>query len=93
MSNPLSIAASVAGLISLGIQVMQSLIDFYTLYKHQESDLVNTIEKLESLVDIFQELEKTLVDRGFSVCRRICLHIWMALPPFLEGLFALIFEA
>ena len=66
MSDPLSIAASVAGLISLGIQVTQSLIDFYTLYKHQESDLVNTIEKLESLVDIFQELEKALIDRKFQ---------------------------
>ena len=66
MSDPLSIAASVAGLISLGIQVTQSLIHFYTSYKHQESDIVNTIEKLESLVDIFQELEKTLIDRKYQ---------------------------
>ena len=66
MTEPLSIAASVAGLVSLGIQVTQSLVDFYTSYKHQESDLVNTTEKLESLVDIFQELEKTLVDRKFQ---------------------------
>ena len=30
--EPLSVAASVAGLISLGIQVTQSLVDFYNAY-------------------------------------------------------------
>jgi ankyrin repeat domain-containing protein 50 len=38
----LSVAASVAGIISLGIQVTQFLIDFYEAYKGQKSDITNT---------------------------------------------------
>ena len=66
MSEPLSVAGSVAGLISLGIQVTQSLVDFYNAYEHRDSDLVHMIERLESLLDIFQCLTKTLSDRDFQ---------------------------
>lgn len=66
MAEPLSVAASVAGLISLGIQVTQSLVDFYNAYKNRVSNLVDTIERLESLLDIFQCLRKTLSDRNFQ---------------------------
>ena len=66
MTEPLSVAASVAGLISLGIQVTQSLVDFYNAYKNRVSDLVDTTERLESLLDIFQCLGKTLSDRRFQ---------------------------
>ena len=54
MTEPLSVAASVAGLISLGIQVTQSLVNFYNAYKYRDSDLVHMIERLDSLLDIFQ---------------------------------------
>ena len=67
MADPLSIVAGVAGLISLGIQVAQSLVDFYTLYKHQDSELVGTIEKLDILVIILKSLKKSLSDRKFQV--------------------------
>ena len=53
MTEPLSVAASVTGLISLGIQVTQSLVDFYNAYKNRDSDLVHITERLESLLDIF----------------------------------------
>ena len=53
MTDPLSVAASVAGLISLGIQVTQSLADFYNAYENRDSELVHTIERLDSLLDIF----------------------------------------
>lgn len=66
MSEPLSIAASVAGLISLGIQVTQSLFDFYNAYKKRDSDVLGMSERLESLLDILQHLHKTLVDRKFQ---------------------------
>lgn len=66
MAEPLSVAASIAGLISLGIQVTQSLVDFYNACKSRDSDLVSMTERLESLLDIFQCLEKTLSDRGFQ---------------------------
>lgn len=51
MGDPLSVAGSVVGLISLGIQVSQSLISFYTAYKDQNSDISKTIRRLENLQD------------------------------------------
>ena len=70
MSESLAIAASAAGLLSLGIQVVQSLVDFYTLYKHQDSALAETIEKLDSLLVILESLEKALSNRKFKVDER-----------------------
>lgn len=70
MSDPLSIAGSVAGLVSLGIQVTQLLVDFYTSYRYQDSQLVGTIEKLDSLLIILKSLEKALSNRKFEVDER-----------------------
>lgn len=66
MADPLSVAAGVAGLISLGIQSTQSLVDFYNAYKNRDSDLSSINERLESLLGIFQCLGKTLSDRVFQ---------------------------
>ena len=74
MGDPLSIVGSVAGLISLGIQVTQSLVDFYTSYEHQHSELAGTIEKLDSLLTILESLEKTLSTRKFQVDERSLLE-------------------
>ena len=63
MSDPLSIARSVAArLISLR-QVTQSLVDFYTSYKDHDSELAGTIEKLDSLLSILESLQETLSNR------------------------------
>ena len=66
MSDPLSVAASVAGLISLGITVSQSLVDFYASYKNIDSDLNGTMKRLESLLDIFHYLEESISIRKFQ---------------------------
>lgn len=60
MTDPVSIAGSAAGLISLGIQVTQSLCDFYRSYKDLDSDLSVTTQKLECLLEIFCSLERTI---------------------------------
>ena len=70
MTEPLSVAASVAGLISLGIQATQSLVDFYNLYKCRDSDLVHITERLDGLLDIFQCLTEALSDRDFQADER-----------------------
>ena len=70
MTELLSVAASVAGLISLGIQVTQSLINFYNTYENRDSHLVYMIERLNSLLDIFQCLKNTLSDRHFQADER-----------------------
>ena len=66
MIESLSVAASVAGLIPLGIQVTQSLVDVYNAYKNRVLNLVDKIERLESLLDIFQCFTKTLSDCSFQ---------------------------
>ncbi|KAJ5998783.1 hypothetical protein N7451_006593 [Penicillium sp. IBT 35674x] len=63
MADPLSIASGVAGLLSLGIQVTQSLVDFYSAYKNQTSDIAKIAQGLESLLAIFRSLEGALQDR------------------------------
>ena len=57
-------------MVSLGIQVTQLLVDFYTSYKYQDSQLVGTIEKLDSLLIILKSLEKALLNRKFQVDER-----------------------
>lgn len=64
MGEPLSIVASVASLISLGVQVTQTLVDFYNSYKHRDSDLVGMIEKLNSLLITLKSLKITLSNRN-----------------------------
>ncbi|KAL8664146.1 MAG: hypothetical protein Q9168_007966 [Polycauliona sp. 1 TL-2023] len=66
MADPLSIAASVAGLTSLGIQVTQSLVDFYRAHKNRKSELAGITARLEDLVDTFHHLEKSLSARVFQ---------------------------
>ena len=65
MGDPISVTGTVVGVISLGIQVSQSLVNFYNSYKGQNSDLAHTTDKLNSLLEIFQSLKKTLSDRKF----------------------------
>lgn len=70
MTDPLSVPGSVAGAISLGIQVTQSLVDFYKSYKRRDSELTGITERLESLVETFQHLEKALLGRIFQADER-----------------------
>jgi ankyrin repeat domain-containing protein 50 len=65
MTDPLSVAAGIAGLISLGIQVTGSLVEFYTLYKGQDVDMTRMTEKLENLLHTFQFLDAALQSRTF----------------------------
>lgn len=65
MSEPLSVAAGVAGLISLGIQVTEGLVRFYTSYKNQDANVARTTEKLENLLVTFRCLNDALQKRIF----------------------------
>ncbi|KFY02998.1 hypothetical protein V490_00340, partial [Pseudogymnoascus sp. VKM F-3557] len=61
----LSVAASVAGILSLGIQVTQSLTDYYEAYKGQKSEIANIAKKLKNLLCVFESLRRQLTDRKF----------------------------
>ncbi len=61
----LSVAGSVAGVLSIGIQVTQCLVDFYSAYKSQKSDAAHTIKKLERLFGVLENLHHQLADRTY----------------------------
>ncbi|CAG8079967.1 unnamed protein product [Penicillium nalgiovense] len=63
MAEPLSIASGIAGLLSLGIQVTQSLVHFYTAYKDQDTDLEKLIQNLDNLQSIFRALDIAVEER------------------------------
>lgn len=65
MSDPLSIAASAAGLLSLGIQVSESFLKFYVAYKNQDDNITRVSKKLENLLAVFRSLQATLEAREF----------------------------
>jgi ankyrin repeat domain-containing protein 50 len=65
MTDPLSVTAGIAGLISLGIQMTDSLVKFYTSYKGQEAAVTRTTENLESLLGTFRSLSSALQNRAF----------------------------
>ncbi|CAK7207252.1 hypothetical protein SEUCBS139899_010062, partial [Sporothrix eucalyptigena] len=61
----MDVAASIAGLVSLGIQVTQSLVDYYTTYKGRETNVADTTKKLNRLLDMLENLRCQFVDRKF----------------------------
>jgi ankyrin repeat domain-containing protein 50 len=63
--DPLSAVAGAAGILSLGIQVTQSLVDFYSAYKSQQSHIAHTVAKLERLLSLSETLHNQLTDRKF----------------------------
>jgi archaellum biogenesis ATPase FlaH len=63
MSDPLSIAAGIAGFLSLGIQVTQTLIDFYSVYKSQNTDIAIITRNMENLQSTFRSLETAIHQR------------------------------
>lgn len=65
MADPISVTGSVVGIISLGIQVTQSLVDFYVTCKSRNSDLAHTARKLEKLLDTLESLRQQLNNRNF----------------------------
>ncbi|KAI0869159.1 hypothetical protein GGS24DRAFT_512427 [Hypoxylon argillaceum] len=65
MADPLSLTGTAVGIVSLGIQVAQSLFDYYNALKSQDSDILYTKKKLHSLLEILECLRSRVNDRRF----------------------------
>lgn len=63
MSDPLSIAAGIAGLLSLGIQVCEPILKYYTAIKDQSKEIARTAEKFGCVLSILKSLENALRSR------------------------------
>lgn len=70
MADPFSVAAGIAGLISLGIKVTESLVRFYTSHKGRDANAARITAKLESLLNTFGCLDATLQNRKFRLEER-----------------------
>jgi hypothetical protein len=66
MADPLSIAAGVAGLLSLGLQTTNALVKFYTSHKGRNENIGRTTHRLETLQSAFDALQTALQQRKFQ---------------------------
>lgn len=60
MGDPLSVAASVAGLVSLGLTVCSGLVDYYRAWQDQPAEIFAMCESLEALGKIFELLDRRI---------------------------------
>lgn len=68
MSDPLSVAGSAVGIISLGIQVCQSLISYLQSFKGQDHDIQDSLNEIQIVISILYSLKGILpkVDKSSS---------------------------
>lgn len=63
MSDPLSVAGSAVGIVSLGITVIQGLFDYYTAFRDYETDLTHTRKRLSQLLETLKTVQQQLTSR------------------------------
>ena len=66
MADPPSIAASAAGLVSLGLTVCSGLLQYYSTWKDSQFDVLNMYESLEALRKTFRLLDEKIQNPLFS---------------------------
>ncbi|KAI8686621.1 hypothetical protein NCS56_00322400 [Fusarium sp. Ph1] len=60
MGDPLSVAGSAVGIISLGIQVCQGLVQYADAVRGQQRDVDDGMDEDRSLLTVFKSLEQTI---------------------------------
>ncbi|KAF4438243.1 hypothetical protein FACUT_5108 [Fusarium acutatum] len=68
MSDPLSVAGSAVGIISLGIQVCQGLISYLQSFNGQDQDIQDSLKDIQTVISILYSLKGILpkVDKSSS---------------------------
>lgn len=74
MADPLSVAGSVVGIISLSLQVTQSLYDYYASVTSQHSDVAHVARKLKNLSELIECLHSELNSRTFRADEKDLLN-------------------
>lgn len=64
MADPLSVAASVAGLLSLAISTTKGLHDYYVACRDMKSDVALTTRKIARLLDMLENLGRQIDTRS-----------------------------
>ncbi|KAI8292980.1 Ankyrin repeat and KH domain-containing protein 1 [Colletotrichum sp. SAR 10_98] len=65
MSDPFSIASGVAGIVSLGLEVVKGFYEYYSTLKDQSSDIARIYDSLSRLRDLLGNLRRQLDARRF----------------------------
>lgn len=60
-----------AGLVSLGIEVMKGLVNYYASWKDQNGQVSQLLKTLNSVLNIFHHLKKALKDRSEEEAQQI----------------------
>jgi hypothetical protein len=66
MAEALGVAGSIVGVVSLGIQVAQGLLDYYGSWKDQDKEISNMCISLEDLLGALVTLRTTIESFGKS---------------------------
>lgn len=79
MADPLSIASSAIGIISLGIQVCEGIVSYLRSVKGRKQEITEALKEIQSLLTIFSSLNDILpeIERGRypeSATIRACLR-------------------
>lgn len=67
MAEALGIASGAAGLVSLGIQLCQGLLEYYGSWKDADSEVMTTFNALEDLTKVLLLLQSTLTSRDIKL--------------------------
>ena len=74
MGDPLSVAAGIAGLVSLGLQTTDGLVKFYKAYRHRNADLARTADRLGDLVQSLRTVDEIVRRRKWRANEKTILQ-------------------
>jgi hypothetical protein len=68
MADPLSLTGTAVGILSLGIQVSSGIMNYYSEWKDQDSDIQTTYQMIEQLSSTLSLLSSKLQSESLSQC-------------------------
>lgn len=74
MAEPLSVAASVAGLVSLGLQSVDYLVQYYTACRDRDTELARIADRLGDLLQLLRTIDNILQTREWRTDERTILQ-------------------
>jgi len=74
MGDPLSVAASVAGLLSLGLQTTDYLVTYYTAYRDRDDNLARTADRLGDLLQFLHTVDNVARTRKWRANKKTILQ-------------------
>src|SRR6266516_5018023 len=74
MGDPLSVAAGIAGLVSLGLQTTEYLVKYYTAYRARDENLATTADRLGDLLQYLHTIDDVVRTRQWRADEKTILQ-------------------